>query len=179
MTKRKTLSKKIRFDIFKRDTFTCQYCGNKPPSVVLEVDHIKPVASGGCNDIDNLITACFDCNRGKRADSLEFTPETLEIKMRVQKEKADQLKAYEKILSTKKGVITRKINKLDSLFNELTGSTWTESFKVSLKTFIEKLPVTDIEEAIEIACSRLNDPDKATKYFCGICWNKIKDTENG
>ena len=65
MAKRKTLSKKIRFEVFKRDSFTCQYCGRSAPDVILEVDHINPVANGGDNDIMNLITSCRDCNRGK------------------------------------------------------------------------------------------------------------------
>ena len=62
---RKSLSKKVRFEVFKRDNFTCQYCGGKAPQVVLEVDHIEPVSKGGTNDILNLVTSCFDCNRGK------------------------------------------------------------------------------------------------------------------
>lgn len=62
---RKSLSKKIRFEVFKRDSFTCQYCGESAPNVILEVDHIQPVSAGGTNDILNLITSCFDCNRGK------------------------------------------------------------------------------------------------------------------
>lgn len=66
MGKRKSLSKKIRFEVFKRDSFTCQYCGGKAPDVILEVDHINPVKEGGENDILNLVTSCFDCNRGKR-----------------------------------------------------------------------------------------------------------------
>lgn len=51
--------------MFKRDSFTCQYCGRKSPDVVLVVDHIKPVAAGGKNDILNLVSSCFDCNSGK------------------------------------------------------------------------------------------------------------------
>ena len=47
MGKRKPISKKLRFEIFKRDKFTCQYCGKMAPDVVLEVDHIKPVCKGG------------------------------------------------------------------------------------------------------------------------------------
>ncbi len=61
MNKRKSLSKKIRFEVFKKDSFTCQYCGSTPPSTVLEIDHINPVSLGGDNSIDNLITSCFDC----------------------------------------------------------------------------------------------------------------------
>lgn len=57
-TKRKGLSKRTRFNVFKRDGFTCQYCGAHPPKVVLHVDHITPVVEGGGNDIDNLVTSC-------------------------------------------------------------------------------------------------------------------------
>ena len=64
-TKRKNLSKKQRFEVFKRDQFTCQYCGKKAPDVVLHVDHIMPVSKGGSNRIANLVTSCIDCNLGK------------------------------------------------------------------------------------------------------------------
>lgn len=62
---RKPVSKRTRFEVFKRDMFSCQYCGKKSPDVVLHVDHIKPVSNGGKNTITNLITACQDCNLGK------------------------------------------------------------------------------------------------------------------
>ncbi|MDE2468816.1 MAG: HNH endonuclease, partial [Bradyrhizobium sp.] len=67
---RKAISKKMRFSVFKRDCFKCQYCGKTPPTVVLEIDHIVPVSAGGENGIDNLLTACFECNRGKGAELL-------------------------------------------------------------------------------------------------------------
>lgn len=62
---RTPLSKKTRFEVFKRDSFTCQYCGKSAPDVILEVDHIIPVAQGGTDDLFNLVTSCRDCNRGK------------------------------------------------------------------------------------------------------------------
>lgn len=65
MERRKPIPNSIRFEVFKRDSFTCQYCGSKAPDVVLNVDHISPVASGGDNSIVNLITSCFSCNSGK------------------------------------------------------------------------------------------------------------------
>lgn len=65
MSNRKPISNSVRFEVFKRDSFTCQYCGGKAPSVVLNVDHIRPVSDGGTNDILNLVTSCFTCNNGK------------------------------------------------------------------------------------------------------------------
>lgn len=63
--KRSGLSRRLRYQVFQRDKHTCQYCGRKPPEVRLEVDHRIPVSKGGTDDLDNLITACEDCNRGK------------------------------------------------------------------------------------------------------------------
>lgn len=56
---------RIRYKVLLRDSFTCQYCGRKPPDVVLHVDHIIPRSKGGSNSIENLSTACADCNLGK------------------------------------------------------------------------------------------------------------------
>lgn len=67
---RRPLSNKERFEIFRRDGFTCQYCGATPPRVELRVDHIDPVANGGKCEEGNLITACHTCNSGKAARSI-------------------------------------------------------------------------------------------------------------
>lgn len=63
--KREPVGQRLRFTVLKRDGFKCRYCGRKAPAVVLEVDHIVPVAAGGTNELDNLVTACEDCNGGK------------------------------------------------------------------------------------------------------------------
>ena len=62
-----SLSVRTRFEIFKRDNFTCRYCNVQSPDVVLEVDHVVPVSGGGDDDPINLVTACWACNRGKAA----------------------------------------------------------------------------------------------------------------
>ncbi|MEO5916314.1 MAG: HNH endonuclease, partial [Luteolibacter sp.] len=71
---RKSLSKKIRFEVFKRDSFTCQYCGRKAPDVLLNADHIQPTSKGGTNDLLNLTTSCEDCNSGKSDRELSDSP---------------------------------------------------------------------------------------------------------
>jgi hypothetical protein len=59
------LPKNLRHKILKRDRYTCQSCGARAPDVELEVDHRIPVSKGGTDDESNLVTLCFDCNRGK------------------------------------------------------------------------------------------------------------------
>jgi 5-methylcytosine-specific restriction endonuclease McrA len=63
MGNRKATSKGVRFEVFKRDAFTCQHCGQKDPDVLLQVDHIEPVSKGGSNDMLSLTTSCRDCTR--------------------------------------------------------------------------------------------------------------------
>lgn len=74
MTKRKGISKRLRFRIMKRDSFMCRYCGDRGDGVELVIDHITPVARGGTNDPDNLVTACWDCNSGKTDEPLDVQP---------------------------------------------------------------------------------------------------------
>lgn len=59
----------VRFAVLRRDGHKCVSCGKSPPEVTLEVDHKEPFSKGGSNNISNLQTLCFKCNRGKGASS--------------------------------------------------------------------------------------------------------------
>lgn len=59
------ISTSIRVDVFKRDNFRCVFCGATSKQTQLQVDHIIPVSKGGSNDLNNLQTLCWECNRGK------------------------------------------------------------------------------------------------------------------
>jgi len=58
----------LRSIVFERDNWTCVYCGQR--GGVIECDHVVPISKGGTNSIENLVTACFKCNRSKRDMSL-------------------------------------------------------------------------------------------------------------
>jgi hypothetical protein len=66
-TTSRVVSLKLRFAILQRDGYLCRYCGKSSLETALEVDHVVPVSAGGETDETNLVTACVDCNRGKRA----------------------------------------------------------------------------------------------------------------
>lgn len=75
-----SISKRLRYTIFRRDGFACVYCGRRAPSVTLEVDHRIPRSLGGPDDPSNLCSACWDCNRGKGPLYFEGrTPEQWEV----------------------------------------------------------------------------------------------------
>lgn len=64
------ITPKKRFTVLQRDWFQCKYCGQKPPFVQLEVDHIIPKAEWWWDEIDNLVSSCSVCNMWKGKDRL-------------------------------------------------------------------------------------------------------------
>ena len=181
MAKRKRqpgeVSTRTRFEVFKRDLFTCQYCGRKTPDVVLHCDHIIAIANGGDSTIDNLITSCASCNLGKSDVPLDQAQPGLASKIEQMKEARAQLKAYKKLLADAEAEINDDIDRVEAAFRgTFRNMSFTHGFRYrSMRTFLEKLPVSELEAAMFKACSRVyTNPDAAIKYFCGICCRKIK-----
>lgn len=176
---RVAISKKTRFDVFKRDGFKCVYCGATPSeSVLLEVDHIHPVAEGGTNDQDNLVTACCDCNRGKGAGLLSSVPQPLEEKAALIAEREAQIRAYYEILELRKERKDEEAWSVAEIFMDRYGQDdIRKDYLSSIRMFLERLNVFAVREAMDIACSRKNYAPHAFKYFCGVCWSKIKSGE--
>lgn len=172
-----SISKKIRFEVFKRDGFQCQYCGKTPPDVMLEIDHVKPRAKKGRDDINNLVTACFDCNRGKSSIELKTLPNTLGQNFEILREKEEQYREYQKLVNKIHRRKEAEIEAVCQVFRDCyDGSDLTDKFKnVSIKRFSQYLSVEELKEAMYIACNYIShDSEAAIKYFCGVCWNKIK-----
>lgn len=54
-----------RRNLWRRDNWTCQYCGRKPPDDEITVDHVVPKSQGGQTTFTNCVLACMDCNKRK------------------------------------------------------------------------------------------------------------------
>ena len=54
-----------RFNVFLRDRFSCQYCGNGFIASELTFDHVIPKSRGGRTSWTNVVAACGPCNRRK------------------------------------------------------------------------------------------------------------------
>lgn len=59
------VSRRLRYEVLRRDNFTCRYCGATASDVKLTVDHVNPSTLGGEDKPENLVTACAACNGGK------------------------------------------------------------------------------------------------------------------
>lgn len=123
--RRKQVRKGLRFEIFKRDGFTCQYCGRQPPEIVLQIDHITPVAEGGDNDPMNLVTACRDCNLGKGKKLLDRPkrPDADLAWLEIQQELAE-LQAYQEAKTQKDHLLTQVVEALQRTWFDCSGLDW-------------------------------------------------------
>ena len=171
--KRENIGQKARFEIFKRDSFRCVYCGQSPPTVVLQVDHVVPVSGGGGNDEVNLVTSCFDCNSGKSDIPLEQLPVSHAETLEFEQEKMAQLRAVALF-----GLEKRKLN--EALF-KAASPLWIEQpvdeeVEVAIKKFLKVLPLDVVMDAIELTNARLRSKDEyqRMRYFCGICNYRVR-----
>ena len=181
------ISKKKRFGIFKRDEFQCQYCGRTPPQVVLEVDHIHPIAEGGDDNEINLITSCFDCNRGKGKEPLTVVPELVKEKHKRKREAREQLDKYNDFLMDERSLVDGQIEELGTHWNnkcarndaEMNRFIFGDSRSTSIRRFLRDLPFVEVLDSIDDAYEKVpawppSGDTRTWKYFCGICWKKIK-----
>jgi hypothetical protein len=186
--KRGGLTKKLRFEVFKRDGFRCQYCGGAAPEVLLVVDHIQPVAEGGKNDILNLITACQPCNagKGKRTLSDQSVLEKQLDQLTVLNERREQLEMMIKwkagLSDIKDMAVARVAEHWSKLVN---GFSLNEKGKQSLKKLTTQFEVDEIMDAMRAATDQYlrvqegkytaDSVEEAWAKVAGIC--RIRRTE--
>lgn len=176
MVERKPVSKKMRFEVFKRDGFKCRYCGSSSPEVVLHVDHIHPVKEGGKNTLLNLVTSCESCNLGKGATLLSDNSvaklESLQIKELT--EKKEQFNMY---LKWKKELINfenKQIESIEEIFKS-TGMTFTDQGKKNALSIINKEGFQQFYSAVEKCFANLGEYNIA--YVKGIINNTKSENE--
>lgn len=175
------VSKRLRFEVFKRDKFTCQYCGRRPPDVMLEADHVVAKSAGGPDTMENLTTSCLTCNRGKAAKGLgDVAPALGEM---------EQLEAFQEMLERKRDMVeqiavAQGMREAEDSAIEYVKGLWVDSSGSddgfdweSVRRFLARgISVDDMRRAMATTRSRhISSGWKAWKYFCKICWNWIRE----
>lgn len=179
------VSKRLRYEILRRDSHTCRYCGASAPDVPLRVDHVTPVALGGSDKPENLATSCEPCNSGKSSATVDAATvaDVSSDALRwaaAMKQAADELREQQ----------APKVAYRTSF--EKTWSGWTrevgwktekvelpDGWKGSLDTFHEAgLPQEVWPDIIEKA---MTNPtvrvDNTFRYACGIAWRMVKELQ--
>lgn len=152
--KRVSIPKSIRFEVFKRDHFTCQYCGQKAPDIVLHVDHIDPVSKGGSSEIINLITSCHACNSGKSdkrltdTSALDKQRKQLEL-IQESREQIELMFQWKESLSNLDKETLEMIK--DYAHARIQPFTISENGETSIRTLLRKYGIEDLLTAIDIS----------------------------
>lgn len=181
-TRRKEVAKSVRFEVFKRDRFTCQYCGRQSPDVVLVVDHIQPLAKGGDNNIVNLVTSCFDCNSGKSDRVL--SDDCMLAKQRDQLSLLQERREQTEMLAEwRQGLLDAKESTIDQIaqywLRQVPGAEFTDWHRKVAKRLEAEFDFDEIVEAIDICVRQYVDvfegvataysERKAFEYVGGVC----------
>ena len=176
---RKAIPKRVRFEVFKRDNFKCQYCGATAPDVLLHIDHIKPVAKGGTNDILNLVTSCESCNSGKSDKLLNDNAAVNKSRTQLEalQERREQLEMMVQWQEGLKDLKDSAIDKLCEHWGELApGFSVTDNGKKRLKKLVRDFPLNEIFEAMEIAAEQylhFDDDGDVTEESWDLAYGKI------
>lgn len=174
-----SISKKIRFEVFKRDNFTCQYCGKSSPNVVLELDHIIPKAEDGDDNFENLTTSCFDCNRGKGKNLLENykegTDPTEQAVLLLERER--QLREYNEVVKTVRERKKKDYEEILDYWDDTAGVNCYWIPRGSIRRALDYIPKEKILEAVDVCsagCQTWKDKsfgESFRSYFIGILKN--------
>lgn len=191
MAKRKAVSNKLRFEVFKRDSFRCQYCGAAAPDVLLQVDHIKPIKEGGTNDLTNLITSCSTCNNGKGARMISDKSAVEKQRKQLEElnERREQLKMVMQWREELLKLEDEKVNYIKEKFEELASCTVTETGVKLLAKVVKKFPINIVLDAVDAATAQYLKEDskggytsesrkKAFDYIGRICTMKLRKEQN-
>ncbi len=173
------VSKRLRYEILRRDNFTCQYCGAKAPDVNLVVDHVAPKALVKDDSASNLVAACPDCNKGKTS----MAPDA-PLVAAVNEKAAQYAVALNRVIEqrqAKQTDDTQLVRWFDKMWCGWTSTpmdrdgNWESSV---LRFRAIGLTPEFIERAVNSAMgNRRISGRNVWSYFCGICWNEVKDIQ--
>jgi hypothetical protein len=177
--KREAISKSVRFEVFKRDCFKCQYCGAVAPEVVLVIDHILAVANGGDNHLTNLITSCVPCNAGKRDVSLDERAAVAKARRQMEElqERREQLEMMMMWRQGLRALDDETVNKICAYWNELTpGWTVSDHGKLQVKKWLRAFSIEELTKSMETSAVQYlkrNKAGKCTRESWDLAFNRI------
>lgn len=183
LAEKKPIGKKLRAEVFKRDSFCCQYCGRSAPDVILEVDHLKPIPEGGKNEMRNLITTCRECIRGKENARKDNSQMVIARKAAMDdwNEKRFQMEMMLQWKRESEKLMDEQIDLIETLILDNP-----EKYRLSdrerkeIKALIRRFGFPLVTEASEIAETQYHREWIRLQKLGGICYNiKIRREKNG
>lgn len=165
------VSKRTRFEVLKRDNYTCRYC--RSTEAELTIDHVLPVALGGTDEPDNLVAACRDCNAGKSSTgpSEGVVADVSDEQMRW----ADAMKRAAEVRAERQAEIDAYVDQ----FDERWGRLWSvpRDYESTLEALFKSgLPVDLMLRCVDITINARGVYSRFS-YFCGVAWRHVNELQ--
>jgi hypothetical protein len=176
------VSKRLRFEVFRRDNHTCRYCGRAAPEVRLTIDHVLPEALGGKDEPSNLVTACADCNAGKSS----IAPDA-GIVDDVQQDAIRWARAMRRAAEIHRQKMEIRRDFGDAFIEHWEGWRVGEepvpidgNWRSSVENFYDHgMYLPDVLDAVRLAMENTAVlPERKFRYFCGICWRMVGEIQD-
>lgn len=179
------VSRRLRFEVLRRDGYACRYCGATAPDVKLTVDHVNPSALGGEDRPENLVTACAGCNGGKSS-----VPPDAGIVANVAADALRWSAAMQKAADEAIEDIDRR-NEARAEF-DAAWSSWgvgqegarrsiprPTDWELSVDRFIAAgLPMAILLDCVDKAMrNKKVRPEATFRYMCGIAWKTVQQLQ--
>lgn len=177
-----SVTKRMRYEVLRRDNHACKYCGATAPEAVLTVDHVIPVSLGGTDDPTNLVTACNDCNVGKGSSNPD-QPLIDDVSADALRWSDAVREAARALLLVREQSAAARQPFLDA-WNNWTYCDRGKELNVPLPTGWEKsidnflavgLPMEILCECVDIAMNAKKVRGDLFRYMCGCAWNKVAE----
>lgn len=182
--RRPSISRRLRFEILRRDNHRGRYCGSDDGP--LQIDHVVPVSLGGSDDPSNLVASCIECNVGKASTSPND-----DVVADVAEDAAKWARAI-RIASSERMEESELEDALVAGF-ENCWNRWgygpenarrrvplPGGYRQSVLRFFRLgLTPLDLSSAVDIAMGKNGlPPNELFRYFCGICWNYVREVQD-
>lgn len=170
------ISKRLRFEVFRRDNHTCRYCGTTAGEAELAVDHVVPRSLGGGDEPSNLVAACVDCNVGKSSSHPDapLVEQVSEDALRW----AHAMDQAAKLRRAEVAVVRAAQDALEAEWqrNRSRHGRWCDlpaGWRVSVEQFLTAgLDADDLVGLVDVAFA--SPASDKWRYFCGCCWTTVR-----
>jgi hypothetical protein len=175
------VSKRLRYEVLKRDGHACRYCGRTAPEVKLTIDHVVPTTLGGSDDPSNLVAACGDCNSGKSSSHPDAPLVAAVTDDALRWAQAQQVAAQQMLtdLSRRRETCRRFKSQWQNWTVGGTAVPLPDGWGNSVDNFLAAgLPMEVLLDCLAKAMSnrkiRIND---TFRYMCGIAWARVRELQ--
>ncbi|MFC8065438.1 HNH endonuclease [Streptomyces sp. NPDC057293] len=174
------VSKRLRYEILRRDSHTCRYCGATAPDAPLRVDHVTPVALGGTDEPSNLVTSCEPCNSGKTSTNPD-APLVADVAEKAlhwadaMKQAAENLRQQQEPKDQYRDAFLAEWNRWHLGKDEDKKIPLPEDWKQAMDRFrVAGIPTWMWADIVDAGMANQKvKPDNTFRYCCGIAWNKV------